>query len=732
MALDATSGKVTLPIQQGLDRELPGIIKLFGADAVRNSDGTWLPQGVSKLGLDVYSTYFPARGDQQWAQANLEACPNVFLMTPRIPALDDSPLRIRVIDGYLTDQVQPNTQCDTAKYWQVIDRTTGDEVAADAWRLEGADLDATVVIDAPVVGHVYTVAFLAWQRWDSTQMYNYITNGWEDDPERVKEIPYDVRNPQAWQRAQQRFSQWLQDHPEVTWVRFTTFFYHFTLVFNDRAKEQFVDWFGYTASVSPAALDAFAAETGFDPRPEDFVAGGRHSTSFSPPTALLRAWIDFQHRFVTQRVRALTDIAHRAGRKTIMFLGDTWIGTEPYGPRFGDTGLDGVVGSVGSAATTRMITDIPGVQVREGRMLPYFFPDVFNPDGDPLGELEESWLYVRRAILRKPLQRIGFGGYLSLALQHPDFMARAGQVCQEFRDITALVEKHQPSLAPVRLAILNSWGSLRTWQTHMVAHALHYDFTAPYVGVLEALAGLPFDVKFMDFQQAKDGGLADVDVVINVGAAGEAFSGGDAWRDPQLQVALRRFVADGGGLIGVGDPSAAAGPDAVFQLADVLGVDRQNGLTLSTNHFAGSGQGHFIAEDGLPQPAELNPQAGFVYSTDRATKVLVGDAENVALSTHEYGRGRAVYASGLCYGPLTARILHRACYWAASREDRWGEIGIATDPRVEITEICPASTLIVCNTVRQSVTTTVVHRGASHQLDLEPAGIRFLDISQMG
>ena len=34
-------------------------------------------------------------------------------------------------------------------------------------------------------------------------------------------------------------------------------FYHFTLVFNNLGKEKFVDWFGYGASVSVAALDAF-------------------------------------------------------------------------------------------------------------------------------------------------------------------------------------------------------------------------------------------------------------------------------------------------------------------------------------------------------------------------------------------------------------------------------------------------------------------------------------------
>lgn len=37
-------GRVTLPIEQGMDDQLPGILARLGADAVRNSDGTWLPE----------------------------------------------------------------------------------------------------------------------------------------------------------------------------------------------------------------------------------------------------------------------------------------------------------------------------------------------------------------------------------------------------------------------------------------------------------------------------------------------------------------------------------------------------------------------------------------------------------------------------------------------------------------------------------------------------------------
>ena len=81
----------------------------------------------------------------------------------------------------------PDTDCDVERWWQVIDRITGDVIAPGAWHVDPAGLSVT--IDQAQAGHVYTVGFLAVQRWDPTQMYNYLTNGWADDPQRSKNRP---------------------------------------------------------------------------------------------------------------------------------------------------------------------------------------------------------------------------------------------------------------------------------------------------------------------------------------------------------------------------------------------------------------------------------------------------------------------------------------------------------------------------------------------------------------
>lgn len=702
-------GRLTLPIETGMDDVVRELIGRLRADAVRNSDGTELPELVHELATRVYATYFVGRGDNAWADAHPEAATRIFLSSPRVSALDDGELAIDLTADWFDQQVRPDTTCDTTRWWQVIDRTTGQTLETSAWQVTDAH---TVTLASARAGHVYSVSYLATQTWDPTQMYNYLTNNWAEDPTRAKDKPFDVRDGATWEHVRAHLATWLEEHPEVDVVRFTTFFYHFTLVYGPDATERFVDWFGYSASVSVPALEAFEAEYGYALTPEDFVDEGYYNSPFRVPTPTFRDWIAFQHRFVTARVRELTDAVHAAGKQAMMFLGDNWIGTEPYGQHFADAGLDAVVGSVGSGATCRMIADVPGVAYTEGRFLPYFFPDVFHPGGDPVAEANESWLTARRAIVRSPLDRMGYGGYLSLATQHPDFIDRVEQIVAEFRSLHTRSGGARPLASPVQVAVVNCWGRLRSWMTHMVAHALHYRQCYSYLGVLESLSGLPLEVDFLSFDDVRAGALEAgsphrPDVLINVGAAATAFSGGREWDDAELVTAVRRFVGDGGGLIGVGEPSAWPARGVTFQLADVLGVDRELGWGLSTNRRLEpltSWADHPVTAD-LHAPFDDGEGTADVVVTSPDTVVLDGADGQVRLAAHRFGQGRSVYATGLPYSADNSRLLLRAILWAAGQEDTLGR-WTAADPRVEVA-VYPSGTVLAFNNSLEAVTTTV-------------------------
>ena len=88
-------GRLTLPIQTGMDEEVRRLIARLGADAVRNSDGTELPGIVSELATKVYSTYFVGRGDNTWADAHPQEATRIFLMSDRVTA---TALKARLLD----------------------------------------------------------------------------------------------------------------------------------------------------------------------------------------------------------------------------------------------------------------------------------------------------------------------------------------------------------------------------------------------------------------------------------------------------------------------------------------------------------------------------------------------------------------------------------------------------------------------------------------------------------
>jgi len=72
-------GRVTLPAEEGLEEEIAQIIHDWGADAVRDSDGTKLTTDIMKMTDKVYSKLFFTRGDQAWAKANLDELQHIYL-----------------------------------------------------------------------------------------------------------------------------------------------------------------------------------------------------------------------------------------------------------------------------------------------------------------------------------------------------------------------------------------------------------------------------------------------------------------------------------------------------------------------------------------------------------------------------------------------------------------------------------------------------------------------------
>ena len=713
------TGRVTIPTDLDVVPETLEILKKWGADAIRDCDGTDFPQQLKDADAKIYSTYYTTRKDNAWAKANPDEVQQCYIMTGFYTAPGDT-VTIPLMKGISPELMQVNTNDDITRWWEVMDRTTGQPVPPEQWSYA----DGSVTVQA-VPFHEYTVSFLAYLIWDPVHMYNATTNGWTNFEH---QITFDVRQPKTHKYSMERLRKFIAEHPYVNVIRYTTFFHQFTLIFDELKREKFVDWYGYSASVSPYILNQFEQEVGYKFRPEYIIDQGYYNNQYRVPSKEFRDFQAFQRREVAKLAKEMVDITHACGCEAMMFLGDHWIGTEPFMPEFKTIGLDAVVGSVGNGSTLRLISDIEGVKYTEGRFLPYFFPDTFHEGGDPVREAKENWVTARRAILRKPIDRIGYGGYLKLALQFPEFVDYVESVCNEFRELYENIKGTTPYCVK-RVAVLNCWGKMRAWGCHMVHHALYYKQNYSYAGVIEMLSGAPFDVKFISFEDIKnDPHLLDsLDVIINVGDADTAHTGGIWWEDPEISSAIRKFVWNGGGFIGVGEPSGHPYQGHILQLASVLGVEEENGFTLNYDKYNWEEHpDHFILQD-ADRPIDFGEGKKNIYALE-GTEVLVQRNKEVQMAAHDFGKGRAVYISGVPYSFANSRTLYRAILWSAHSEEElytWfsSNYNVEVHAYVKNGKYC-----VVNNTYEPQDTTVYTTDGSSFALHLDANEIKWYEI----
>ncbi|SIQ97663.1 1,3-beta-galactosyl-N-acetylhexosamine phosphorylase [Alkalispirochaeta americana] len=723
MKSDTTmGGRVTIPTDVDVVPETLELIRRWGADAVRDCDGTDYPAGLRDLDAKVYSTYYTTRKDNEWALANPDEVQQCYIMT----GFRTSPggeLRVELMQGIAQELLRVNSQDDITRWWEVVDRTSGLPLPASDWSYE--EETETVIIRNTRAFHEYTVSFLAYIIWDPVHMYNAVVNEWKDVDH---QITFDVRQPKTRAYSMKRLRNFIENNPHVDVIRYTTFFHQFTLIFDDLRREKYVDWYGYSASVSPYILEKFEQEAGYPFRPEFIIDQGYYNNQYRVPSREFLDFVDFQRREVAELAKEMVDITREYGKEAMMFLGDHWIGTEPFMDEFQKIGLDAVVGSVGNGSTLRLISDIKGVKYTEGRFLPYFFPDTFYDGGDPVSEAKNNWVTARRAILRNPVDRIGYGGYLKLACQFPDFVDYVENVCNEFRLLYRNIDGAQPYCAK-KVAILNCWGHMRAWGCHMVHHALYQKPNYSYAGVIESLSGAPFDVVFLSFDDIRKNEriLDDVDVIINCGDADTAHTGGVEWEDPLVTSRIKRFVYEGGGFIGIGEPGGHQYQGRFLQVSAILGVEKETGFTLGYDKYNwDQDKAHFIMADSSDLSSFGEGKKG-MYALPEAT-VLVQEDRDVQLAVNSYGQGRGVYVSGLPYSFENTRLLHRSILWSSGGEDdllAW----FSSNYNVEVHAFPEKGKYCVVNNTYEPQKTRVYRGdGTSFELNLDANAILWYEI----
>lgn len=711
-------GGFTLPGEAGCEDLTLQLARRWGADVIRDSDGTVLSPEITQAGYGIYSTICIIRGHNEWAKQHRDMLQQTFLSTPAAVARGEV-LDIPLLESFFAEQFQINDSSDALPLWQVWDRTEERFVPPERWSFDAAA--GTVRLTAAVPFHTYTVSFLAWRIWEEISMYNHVTNQWDAD----HLMPIDPVYPEVQRYLVDWLENWCCTHPATTVVRFTSLFYNFVWIWGseEHCRHRFTDWASYDFTVSPHMLEGFQREYGYALNAEDFINGGRLQPTHCPPSPHKLDYMKYVQKFVADFGRQLVEIVHRHGKKAYLFYDDSWVGTEPYGPYFSQMGFDGIIKCAFSGFEARMCAGVDAA-VHELRLHPYLFPvglggaPTFAPGGTPALDARRYWAAVRRALLRQPVDRIGLGGYLHLVEQFPDFCAAVDDILREFRTLRTLHEQGAPYTLPCRVAVLHTWGRLRSWT---LSGHFHETDRFDLIHVIEALAGLPVDVQFLGFEDIKAGALENVDVLINAGAAGSAWSGGDAWKDHDIVVAVTRWVDQGGTLIGVDEPTAVAGACTRLRLAPVLGVEVDDGSRACHNGWSVP----LTEVEGLVTPGTTLPPRDGVFLMDNAVRVLLEEDGKPVLTEHPFGNGRAFYMSHFRMGSASAQTLLHLILYAQGLplQCPW----TVSNPACECA-IFPGKRLVVTNHSEREQKTLVYTEAATLSFSVPPFRAIFVDL----
>ena len=724
MSIEKKKGCFTLPGEAGYEKLTLEMAEKWGADVIRDSDGTVLSDEILEAGYGIYSTICIIRDHNEWARQNQDKLQQCFLMTaPRTAA--EGPLSIRLMDGFFEEQFRVNDGENARSYWQVYDRTTDEELASEGWSYDAEN--GCVTIASPVPFHTYTVSFMAYRIWEEISMYNHTTNNW--DKEHLMQI--DPMYPETREYLLGWMKNWCETHPATTVVRFTSMFYNFVWIWgsDENCRNLFTDWGSYDFTVSERALDEFEKKYGYHMTAEDFINQGKLHVTHMPGNKRKADWMEFINDFVISFGRQLVDMVHSYGKKAYVFYDDSWVGIEPYNGRFQEFGFDGLIKCVFSGYEARLCAGVK-VDTHELRLHPYLFPvglggaPTFMEGGDPTLEAKKYWNSVRRALLREPVQRIGLGGYLHLVQDFPDFCDYIEQVADEFRTILGFHGEGAPYSIRTKVAVLHYWGKLRSWT---LSGHFHETYMNDLIHINEALSGLPVDVRFISFEDVKNGALADVDVVINAGFAGSAWSGGDAWKDAEVLEKLTRFVYEGGTFIGVNEPSAVEGYDSFFRMANVLGVDEDTGAKLCHGKWSFEVQ----------QDEKLMPEGSFVkktgdyrkgvpYLTDGKAKVLAADGTVPTLTVNRFGKGYGIYLASFEKTIENTRMLLNLIRMAGGELEN--DLYLTDNIYTECAYYPGSGQLVVINNSDQPQTTGVQTKNGRVEISLEAYATKMLAV----
>lgn len=705
-------GNFTMPGEAGYEKLTLQLAKRWGADVIRDSEGTTLSEDILSSGYKIYSTICIIREHNEFAALHPETRAQTFLTTPFITAKGER-LEIDLLDSFYKEQFEINETQKALSYLEVWDRSEDRQLAQSEYNYQKGKVTVKTV---PF--HLYSVSFLSYRIWEEISMYNHVTNSW------TKEhlIPIDPRLPVAREYLLSYLDKWIKAHDNTSVVRFTSLFYNFVWIWgsDERNRNLFSDWASYDFSVSEKALEEFETTYGYSLTAEDFINKGKLQVTHMPPTKAKSDYMKLTNSFVAKLGREMVDIVHSYNKKAYVFYDDSWIGLEPYSPLFKTMNFDGLIKCVFSGFEVRLCSGVE-VPCHELRLHPYLFPvglggaPTFKEGGSPEKDARRYWISVRRALLHSKIERIGLGGYLHLVEKYPLFVDEIEKITKEFNQIKELTsaEKSVPILN--KIAVLHTYGSLRSWT---LSGHFHETFMHDLIHINEALSGFPAQVEFINFEEAKKD-LSQYSVIINAGASLSAWSGSKAWDDIALVENLRRYVANGGVFIGVNEPSMGTEKGFNFALFDVLGVDEDTGAKVCHGKLTPLHKALFT----IPQGAFIKGKEE-IFLTDK-NAVVVNEKEEIKIVVNEYDKGKGIYLTHFNYTVENTRLLLNILLYAMGKTEATAYI--CDNKFTECAYFSESKKLAVINNSEEPQSTVILTHQGKVTVDLVAGELKILE-----
>jgi beta-D-galactosyl-(1->4)-L-rhamnose phosphorylase len=223
--------------------------------------------------------------------------------------------------------------------------------------------------------------------------------------------------------------------------------------------------------------------------------------------------------------------------------------------------------------------------------------------------------------------------------------------------------------------------------------------------------------------------LANIDVVISAGEAGDAWSGGACWKDNSVVEMLTEWVHNGGIFFGIGEPSATEGYNSFLRMAHVMGVDIDKGELTCHGRWTFELDN---VEGLIPPGVKIKAREG-VLLTDGTARVFDAVNNIPTITLKEFGKGRGVYcanfsvleASSQVSLPMIKLLQNLLIY---AKTDSLEIEGLTNDLYTECAVFPDAQKVVFINNSDASRYAATVWEGNRYMAELEPFKMKILDL----